>query len=827
MHAAHMRSLLDALFQDVRYGARLLTRAPGFTLVAVLILALGIGANTSIFSVVSAVLLKPLPFAEPDRLVFLWEDASAGGFSGHSTVAPANYVDWKTRSRSFEDMALFNGLREYNLTGSGEPERLGAISATANLFSVLRLTPILGRTFSAADEGGSSTPVVVVSQRLWVRRFGADPSLVGRDIVLDGVKHTVIGVVPPAFNYPNKKAELFVPASFTPQQLAERNNHSLWVVGRLKPGVTVAQAQAEMNSIAKSLEKDYPASNTNIGVAVSPLREELASGAALLGESDVRGTLYMLLGAVATILLITCANVANLLLARGTARRKELAMRQALGANQTRVLRQLLTESTVLGGLGLCLGVAFSTASLTYLSRLIPGTLPNGTAPSLDWRVLGFTCGIAFLTVLLFGVGPALAAARVDFADAVMRGLGRGAGPRGAQARNALVVAEISLTVVLLAAAGLLLRSYAHLLDVNPGFRPDHLLIAETAFSPSKYDDAPSRKGFYADVLARTRALPGVTSAGYVTSPPLMFLGGRLVVLAEGQPPPPPGEFARAIASVRVVSTGYLQTLGVPLIRGRRLDTRDSSGAPLTAVINEAMARMHWPNEDPVGRRFRFGFPNAPWITVAGVVGDIKQMGLDAAPFPEFYTPVEQSSPDSFLWPSYLVVRTNDDPLSLGTAVREVVREVDPDQPVSVQSMSDVFDAAVANRSTQLTLAGGFAALGLLLASIGLYGVLAYTVARRTSEIGLRMALGAQRVNVVGSVIRSALLTAVIGIAIGLAGSLALSRLLASSLFGVQPTDPATLVAVSAVVLLVALLASYVPARRAAAIDPVSALRTE
>jgi putative ABC transport system permease protein len=827
MKAVRTRSLFAALSQDVRYAVRLLARTPGFTIVAVLILALGIGANTSIFSVVSAVLLRPLPFAEADRLAFLWEVSTAGNFTGNSTVSPANYVDWKARSRSFEDMALYNGLQEYNLTGDGEPEHIGAIVATTNLFSILRLTPILGRAFGPGDDGASAAPVVVLSRTLWVRRFGADPGIIGRDIFLDGAKHTVIGVVPPAFNYPSKRAEVYVPASFTPEQLAQRDNHSDWVVGRLKPGVTLAEAQAEMNAVANSLETDYPQSNKNLGVAVVPLREDLAKGSSLLGESDVRDTLFVLLCAVAAVLLITCANVANLLIARGTARRKELAIRQALGANRLRVLRQLLTESIVLASLGLVVGVAFSAVSLGYLSRLVPGTLPNGTAPALDARVLGFTCGVTFFTALLFGAGPALAAARVDFANAVTRGVGRGAGTRGALARNALVTGEIALTVVLLAAAGLLLRSYARLLDVDPGFRPDHVLVAETDWSPSKYGDAASRKAFYADVLERTRALPGVVSAGFVTNPPLTFIGGRAFIMAEGQPPPPQGEIVRNIASIRGVSAGYLETLGVPLIRGRGFDSRDSTDAAPAAVINDAMARMRWPGEDPVGRRFKLGFPGAPWMTVVGVVGDMKQMGLDAAPFPEFYTPVEQTVIESFAWPRYLVVRTKDDPMSLATAVREVVHAVDPDQPVGVRSMSDVFDAAVGNRATQLTLVGGFAGLGLLLAAIGLFGVLSYTVARRTSEIGLRMALGAQRANVVGSVVRSALLTAVVGLAIGLAGALALSRLLASSLFGVQPTDPATLAAVSAVVLVVALVASYVPARRAADVDPVSALRTE
>ncbi|HEU4618322.1 MAG TPA: ABC transporter permease [Gammaproteobacteria bacterium] len=816
------------LAQDLRYALRMLRRSLSFTILAVLILALGIGANTSIFSVVSAVLLKPLPFEEPDRLVILWEDASAVGGPNRAEPAPANFVDWKARSRSFEDMALFNGLITYNLTGSGEPERLAGTRTTANLFSVLGLEPILGRTFSADDEGPDAVPVAVVSETLWVRRFGADPGLVGKDIVLDGVKHTVIGIVPPDFRFPDKDTEVWVPASFTPEELAQRNNHYLYVVARLKPGVTLAEAQAEMTSVANAMAEDYPATNANLGVTVSPLREELARGASVLGGGDVRRALVALLGAVALVLLVTCANVANLLLARGTARRKEIALRQALGANRPRVLRQLLTESAVLGALGLVAGIGLSVACLGYLARLIPATLPDGTAPALDLRVLGFTAAIALVTVLLFGAGPAFAAARVDFSESLKKGIGRGAGPRGALAGNALVVVEITLTVVLLAAAGLLLRSYADLLAVDPGFRPDHLLIAETNLPPSKYSDAPRRKAFYTAVLERVRALPGAASAGYVTVPPLVFKGGRTIVGIEGQPPPSPESITRYLAADRAVSAGYLETLGVPLLRGRRFDARDvADGAP-AVIVNEAMARAYWPGEDPVGRRFRMGSRDAPWLTVVGVVGDVRQMGLDVPPDREFYQPLEQISPDVFfLWPRYLVVRTSGDPLALAPALRRAVWDVDPDQPVDIRTMSDVFDAELANRTTQLTLVGGFAALALLLAAIGLYGVLSYTVARRSSEIGLRMALGAQRAAVVGAVVRNALLMAVLGVALGLAGSFALSRVLASFLFEVSPTDPATFAAVSAGLLLVALVASYVPARRAAGVDPASALRIE
>ncbi len=673
--------------------------------------------------------------------------------------------------------------------------------------------------------GPDAARVAVVSQTLWVRRFGADPGLVGRDILLDGVKHTVVGIVPPVFRYPNRDAEIYEPASFTPAELAQRNNHSLWVVGRLKSAVTLDEARAEMTSVARGMAEEHPDTNANVGVTVVPLREELARGANLLGERDVRSSLLVLLGAVATVLLITCANVANLLLARSKARRRELAVRQALGANRSRVFRQLLTESTVLAGLGLALGIAFAAASFSYLARLIPGTLPSGTAPALDGRVLVFTGGITLLTVVLFGVGPALAAAGVDFADAVKPRIGRGPGPRGLIAGNALVIGEIALTVVLLTGAGLLLRSYMGLLAVDPGFRSDHLLIAETGLSPSKYDDDVSHRAFYADVLERVRALPGVSGAGYVTNPPLTFTGGRVLIAIEGQPPPRPADFARNVVSTRGVSTGYLEALGVPLMRGRRLDSRDTADAPPAAVVSEAMAQVYWPGEDPIGRRFRYGFPGAPWMTVVGVVGNIRQMGLDAAPFPEIYTPVEQIR--GFLWPQYLVVRTVGDPLALASVVRRAIWDVDSDQPVDFRTMSDVLDAQLANRTTQLTLIGGFAALALLPASIGLYGVLSYTVARRSSEIGLRMALGASGASVVGAIVRNALLVALVGLALGLAVSLAFSRLVASLLFGVRPTDPATFAAVSVAVLLVALLASYVPARRAAGVEPAWALRAE
>lgn len=792
---------LGGILQDLRYGARMLRRSPGFTLVAVAVLALGIGANTAVFSVMSAVLLKPLPFKNPSRLVVLWEDFSARGGPVDVNLSPATYVDWKTRSRSFEDMAAMDWLHTYNLTGSGRPKELEGVRATANLFSVLGLHPILGRTFSPDDEGPDANPVVIVSRSLWLSRFGGDPGLIGRSIVLDGLKRTVIGIVPDDFKFPNQAATVWLPAAFTPQELAQRDNYYLDVIARLKPSVSLGQARAEMSSIATRLQREYPRSDEDVGATVTPLRDQLAH--------NVRPALIMLLGAVGMVLLITCANVANLLLARGARRRKELALRQALGAAQGRMLQQLLTESAMLGGLGFVAGVALSTISFGYLSRLIPRVFPQGTMPALDGRVLALTAAVTVVTVLLFGSGPALAAARVGFSEAMKRGsVGHNAGARGARLRNGLVVAEITLTAVLLVGAGLLLRSYAAVLNVNPGFSSQHVLLAETDLSPTKYGKFTDRRTFYERVLQCVNALPGVTAAGYVNYAPLVFTGGRLFVTIEGQSAPGGKQFAQNIAVDRVVSAGYFSALDVPLIRGRRFDQRDGPTTTRTVVINEAMAHRHWPGRNPIGKRFKIGPPGskAPWLTVIGVVGNVRQMGLDVAAEPEFYMPLSQMSaePGGFFWPKYLVVRTKRDPMALAAAVRQAVWTVDPDQPVSnLQPMTHVLGQQLADRNTQLTLVGGLAVLALLLASVGLYGVLSYMVAQRTSEIGLRMALGAQRGNVIASVVRGALVLASVGALVGIAGAFALSRLLAAFLYGVSPRDPITFVAVPALLVLV------------------------
>jgi predicted permease len=810
------------LSRDSRYAGRALLRTPGFTVVAVAVLALGIGATSAIFSLVSAVWLKPLPFADEQRLVSLWVDMSSAGGPSRLEPPPRNFDLWRQRATSFEEMAAVVPS-SVNLTGNGEPERLAAVRTTPNLFATIGLAPIVGRTFQS-DDGANEA--VVISERFWVRRFGSDPAIIGRTITLDGTPHPVVGVVPPDFRFPYGEKDVFIATDFSPALLAEEGAFIWSVVAKLRAGVSIEAAQAEMNAVAATLRAENSAGQP---VVVVPLRETLVRGG--LTARDVRPTLLALLGAVGLVLLIACANVANLMLARATVRQRELAIRKALGAAQGRVLRQLLTESAVLAGLGVVFGLGLAAACFGYLTRLLPATLPASTTLALDSRVLALTIGATLVTVLLFGAGPAFAAARRDFGAA----FGRAVGARGTKAkrlRTTLVVAEIALTVVLLAGAGLLLRSYAAVLAVDPGFDTEDVLLVDTPLSASRHPTAADRDAFYQRVLERVRALPGVENAGYTNFAPLVIKGGRSVTFVEGRPRPSQEELFRTVAQNRGVSPGYLETLGVPLVSGRFVDARDTRDAPRVAVINEAMVRLHWPDEEPLGKRFSFGLGDIDTqFTVVGVVGDMRQDGLDAPAFPEVYAPLDQVGDGrglSLMWPQQLVVRTSGNPLALGPAVRRAVWNIDPDQPVSsVRALREVLDAELAGRSTQLALIGVFAALALVLAAVGLYGTLSYTVSQSTNEIGLRMALGAAESTVVGSVVRSALTAALLGIGIGLAAAYALTRTIASFLYEVTPTDPATAATVAGVLLVVAALAAFVPARRAASVDPASTLRAD
>ena len=813
-------TLAADLARDFRFGARSLARTPSFTVVAVAVLALGIGATAAIFSLVSAVWLKPLPFADEDRIVTLWADLTTIGGPRYVQISPVNYVDWRARARSFESMAPLE-VASFNLTGDGgEPERLSGVRTTPSLFSTIGLAPLVGRTFAPDD--GTGEPVAVVSEGFWLRRLGGDPAAVGRRITLDGSPHLVVGVVPRDFRFPIGHIDVFVPTVFEPEVLALETNYSWFLVAKLLAGVSLEAARAEMANVSAALAADSPA--RGVAATVAPLREALVRGTGPLADSRPV-TLFALLGAVALVLLIACANVANLVLARATVRQKELAIRKALGAARGRVLRLLVAESMLLAAAGVVLGLGVAAATFGYLTRLLPGTLPASTSLTLDWRALALTISTALLTVLFFGAGPALAAARRDFGAV----FGRAVGTRGVAARRVrtgLVVAEVALTVVLLLGAGLLLRSYAAVLAVDPGFEAEGLLLVETWSPASRAENPAEREAFYRRVLDNVRALPGVERAGYTNFVPLAFKGGRSVIFVDGRPRPSAYEMLENLATNRSASAGYLETLGVPLVRGRLFDERDTRDAPRTAVINESLARAYWPDGDPIGQRLSLG--GGEWVTVVGVVGDVRQLGLDAPADREVFVPLDQIGSNVFMAPGQLVVRTGGDPLALAAAVRRAIWAVDPAQPVSsVRAMSEVLDAELGNRNTQLTLIGAFAALALVLAAVGLYGVLSYTVAQSTNEIGLRMALGAEPQTVVGRVVRTALGTAALGIAIGLIAALLVAETIASFLYGVAPTDPATAASVAGLLFAVAALAAFVPARRAARVNPMTALRTE
>jgi predicted permease len=813
-------TLFADLLRDFRYAARSLARTPGFTVVAVVVLALSIGATSAIFSLMSAVWLKPLPFADEERVVSLWVDMRAIGGAPRVEISPANYVDWQARAQSFESMAPIE-IASFNLTGDGgEPERLAGIRTSTTLFATLGLAPMLGRTFVPDDS--TREPVAVVSEGFWVRRLGGDPSAVGRSITLDGSPHLIVGVVPRDFRFPAGEVDVFVPTTWAPEVLARDTSYFWYLIAKLRAGVSLEAAQAEMNGVSAALRAEYADTGRGIPATIAPLRETLARGAGPAAIT-LSPRLFALLGAVMLVLLIACANVANLILARATTRQKELAIRQALGAVRGRVVRQLLTESVLLAAMSVVVGLGIAAATFGYLTRLIPSTLPASTTMALDVRVLALTIAAALVTVLLFGVGPAFTAARRDFGTA----FGRAVGTHGARARRlrtGLVVAEVALTVVLLAGAGLLVRSYVAVLAVDPGFETEGLLVAGTVLPQARATNSAERESFYRRVLEGVRALPGVEGAGYTSFAPLLSRGGRSVIFIDGRPRPEPSQIVQHLATSRSASVGYLETLGVPLIQGRLVDERDARGAPLTAVINESLARKYWPDEDPLGQRLSVG--GGELVTVVGVVGDVRQLGLDVPAEPAVFVPMDQIAGPN-LAPRHLVVRTDGDPAALAVSVRRTIWAVDPDQPVSIRAMSEVLDLELADRNTQLTLIGAFSLLALVLAAVGLYGVLSYTVSQSTNEIGLRMALGARQETVVGSVVRSALATVLAGIGVGLAAAYALTRTIASFLYEVSPTDPATAMAVAVALLIVAGLAALVPALRAAKVNPITALRAE
>ena len=809
-------NLLTDFIQDLRYAGRMQLKNPGFTIVAVIALALGIGANTAIFSVVNSVLLRPLPYKDPERLVMVWEDASKFGYP-RDTPAVANFVDWRDQNTVFEGMAAIAD-KSFNLTGTGDPERLEGRRVSANLFPLLGVDPQLGRTFTSAEDQPGSDKVVVLSYALWQRRFGGDNSIVGKPLSLNGETYTVVGVMPARFQFPTSDDALWVPIAFTSQQLVSRGSHYLQVLARLKPGTSLEQAQTEMHTIAARLSQQYPNSNTDLGAAVTSLHEHLVG--------DIRPALLILLGAVGLVLLIACANVANLLLARAAVRQKEIAVRIALGARRWRLIRQFLTESVLLSAIGGVVGLAIAYGGLFLLRAFIPENISQAKQISIDLKVLGFTFMVAMITGLVFGLAPALQAARFNQTETLKEG-GRDSatGSGGKRIRSVLVMAEVAVSLVLLIGAGLLINSFLRLRNVDPGFRSDNLLTMKFVLPEPKYAEFEKRTAFYNDLIQRVQSLAGVKSAAVTTNLPLYRQGNSIGISIEGQPPPPPGK--ENIAVTRIVSPGYFDTMGIPLLSGRQLSDQDTETTPNVVVISEAMARRHWPGEDAVGKRIGAGRIEKPedWIQVIGVVKDVRQFELTADPRPQMYLSYRQAA---FFAPRDLVVKTEVDPASLAATVRKTVWEIDKDQPVSnIRTMEEILLESIARQRFSMLLLAIFAGVAMILAAVGIYGVMSYSVAQRTHEIGIRMALGAQTSTVLKLAVSYGLKLVVVGVAIGLIAAFALTRVMSTLLFGVTATDPATFTLISLLLILVAAIASYIPARRATKVDPIIALRYE
>ena len=806
------------LRQDLRYGLRTLAKNPAFTSIAIVALALGIGANSAIFSVVDAVLLRPLPFKKPEQLVMLWENATHLGFP-KNTPSPANSLDGQKQAGAFTGMAAMVE-RSFNLTGVGEPERLDGRRVSANLFDLLGVRAVLGRTF-VPDDDRPGSHVVLLSYSLWQRRFGSDPSVIGRALALNGESYTVIGIMPRFVQLPgfaNRNDQLWVPIAFPPEEAAQRGNHFLEVIARMKPGVTLKQAQAEMETIAARLAQQYPDYNTRLGAVVVPLHEEVVG--------DIKPALLVLLGAVGFVLLIACANVANLLLARAAVRQKEIALRLALGASRSRLMRQFLTESVLLAMFGAGLGLLLALGGIRILKTFIPATISQVQTINIDARVLIFTGLVAILTGIGFGLAPALQASHLNLNDTLKEG-GRdaGGGRKGNRLRDLLVIGEVAVSFVLLIGAGLLINSFFHLRNLEPGFRADHLLTMKVDLSEVKYPDRERRAAFFDEVIRRVRALPGVQSAAVAGNLPLTYNGDSMNISVEGVPDPPPDQ--RPDVIFRAIGPGYFGTMGISIIRGRDFTDQDKADSKNVVVISEKTAQHFWPGQDPIGRRLKPGSStsNTPWREVIGIVKDVRQNDFIAPPKMQMYFTYRQLKD---LAPNALVIRTSIEPLSLTASARDAIWSVDKDQTVAdIDTMEHIVAEAVARQRFSMLLLGLFATLALLLASVGIYGVMTYSVAQRTHEIGIRIALGARRADVLQMTIKQGLRLVGAGMILGLAAAFILTRVLESLLFGISATDPVTFFGISLVLLAVAILASYLPALRATKVDPIIALRAQ
>ena len=811
---------LDMVVQDIRYGCRMLRRNPGFALVASLTLAIGIGATTAIFSIVNAVLWRDLPYRDPERLVQLWETNPDRHWT-EAECAPANFADWKRENRSFEDMAAYWGAARdawtttYALTGAGEPERLKGMTVTANFFSILGVQPALGRSFAADEDWRGKDDVVVISAGLWQRRFGGDPSIVGRTISLDGRGRTVVGILPANFRFNNTAMDAWVPMGWTPESIANtRRAHNLRVIARLKPGVGVAQAQEDIDRIAKDLERRYPETNTHMGAGVGRLQEWI------VGPS--RTALQVFLGAVAFVLLVACANVANLMLARGAARARELAIRSALGASSTRLVRQMLTESVLLASIGGALGLLLAYTALRAVVAYGPTSLPRLHEIHLDRAALAFTMIVTVLTGLVFGVVPARLGRVRDVTRSLRSGVREGGGSGGGRLRHALVVAELAMSLALLVGATLLARSFVKLNHVDLGFVPDQAAAVEIILSRSTYNTSERQSAFVDRVLERVRAMPGVIAAGAAQRG---LLGGFLWSSDFTVERRPPDEYGIEVRH-NELSPGYIEAIGGRILRGRDFNESDRAGAPRTVLVNDALVRRYFRNEDPIGQRLNFDRPggNSPWRTIVGVVRDYREEQVGVDPRPTIYESLAVNTDLMFT----IVLRTSIDAAAIAPAIRGIIHDIDPNLPVAaVTPLAARVGEALAPHRFSTTLMALFAIAGVVLATVGLYGVLSYLASQRTHEIGVRMALGASGGDVVRLVARQALVLIAIGMTAGLAIALFSGRLMAGLLFGVDAYDPATYALVVALLSVVAMGAVLAPVRRALRVSPLVALRAE
>jgi putative ABC transport system permease protein len=804
---------VNRVWRDLRHGARLLLRAPGFAAVAVCALAIGIGANTAIFSVVYTLLIKPLPYQDPERLVVVWEH-NIPRDRKNNVVSPGNFLHWREMQQSFGDLAAVGMTLTVTLTGAGEPEKIPMQLVSASFFPLLGVQPALGRVFTAEEDRPRSR-VVVISDRLWKRRFDGDPNILSRPVNIDGVAYSVVGVMPAGFSYLDRTAEMWFPVGFSAEARTPRGRW-ITVLGKMKPGVTVEAAQADMTRVHAELTRMFPEFNTGWTARVVPLRQQLTG--------DVRPALFILSAAVGLLLLIACANVANLLLARATTRQRELAVRAALGAGRGRLIRQLIAESLILSAASAFVGLLLAWWGIGLLRAVVAERLPIQRLEivAIDPPVLAFTIAVTLFCALLFGLVPALTAAGGSLVPALKEGGRSGSGAHGGRTRRAFVVVEVALALVLLAGAGLLVRSFSNLLDVNAGFDPSRIVTMTVSLPGSRYGEAHQRTQFFQRLFDRLEVLPGVEAAGGTSFLPLVGLGAATSYEVVGQPNPPRGQ--DHVADVRVVANDYFKAMGIPLMKGRLFDESDKGDVTNWVIINETMARKHWPGQDPLGKKVRINWNDDREDEVIGVVGDVRHLGLDTEPRAMTYWP-HPRFPYSGMT---ITIRTAGDASTVVRAATAAIRAEDPDLAVAdVRTMNDVVSRSVAERRLLVELIGLFAIVALVLAAVGIYGVIAYMVTQRTQEIGIRMALGARQGRVLRMIVGEAMALTTVGAAVGIAGALALTRLMKDLLFQVPPRDPVTLAAVTATLIVVAFAASYLPGRRATRIDPAIALRAE